>query len=188
MDSCLIADGFASPILERTHDDFYASENFRLRGESSDINIVWIGVYFRQRFMIGKMDKAEPARNDPVAIYPYRLTRDSLGREIELAAQEAKLKKVWLMDIHELISRQMEGEDGLLDTGGENNLFFANDNLGTCHVVHAKYSSKYRGWGIGACPVQLQDEEDYVHAPKNAPCKWYSNRRCLFKRGYDSFD
>ncbi|MCF7865136.1 MAG: hypothetical protein K9M11_01335 [Candidatus Pacebacteria bacterium] len=170
-------------LARRTEIDFWASDHFEINDPRHEINMIWVGDYFRKNFMTGERDKGEPARQAQYMILPFRLSQNALGRQILLSAQQERLKPVQLVDVYNLVVQQVKMEIDVLDMNGRKNFFFVNDNQEQpqCHIVHVKYSLKWRGWGIGGYPIIHEEENEAIRHRENAAFTWYAGSRWFFK-------
>lgn len=127
-------------------DRFIAAEHFReALSPSVVVKIAWLGAMFRQRFL----NKVEDDRGGGALLRRFALRRSSQSAGIvaELTIHhETRLADVWC-----LLSRQPNGEPGVLLTDAIPNIFYIRDADDALRAVDAVWSGA--GWEIGASAV-----------------------------------
>ena len=67
---------------------------------------------------------------------------------------------VTITEIVNLVRKQRNGEEGILNTDFRNNVFFVRDWNGNIRIVHVKYSRRKGGWGIGGWFTERNESND----------------------------
>lgn len=124
---------------------FVAQEHFR---ESSSpqapVSISWLGATFRERF-VNKVEEHDGG----VLLRTFELRQSASAADVATALNihhETKLADLWC-----LLSRQADGEPGILLTNAVPNMLYVRDANGVLAVVDAVWSGA--GWEIGASSI-----------------------------------
>ncbi|HEY4497511.1 MAG TPA: hypothetical protein VJC20_02020 [Candidatus Paceibacterota bacterium] len=114
--------------------------------ENANVRIAWLGDNFRKHFL-NKVEK----HIDGAILAAHRLEKDLLDREIrtELGSthEETALSYLW-----ELLTKQPNGESGVLLTNGYANIFYIRSAAGTLWAVYASWNDD--GWYVNAYSVE----------------------------------
>lgn len=129
---------------------FCAKDHFKA-DRSGEVKIGYISDYFRDAFLSG--GKKVGANIAAATLRIHKLVASSVDIPIitELGGEE--VAETTLAQMYELMKAQGQGQQGILFTSGDINIFYVRDAKGTLWAVSCFWFSYYGGWGVSARSV-----------------------------------
>jgi len=143
-----ILNWIGTTTISATTEKFVAKDKFRK--DSKEVKFYGIWNNFTEWFLSGNGKIEEPI--DEKELRYGKLIKSSVdGPIVEELGGEAKAETT-LTELHDLLKKQANGEEGDLLTNGSANIFYVKDTSGVRRAVHVNWYGA--GWNVDAGSVE----------------------------------
>ena len=126
---------------------FVAQKHLNANGPKAKVKIAFIWDAFATHFL-PKVEQRIPSAEVRV----YKLTNGSVDAEI--ISELGETHEIYLADLHAMLERQPNGEDGPLLTNGLANIFYVRAKDGSLWAVYVHWFLGSDGWYVNAYSVE----------------------------------